>query len=185
MIGEILDREAEFGIVWLSDDELKGIGCACEVARVLERFDDGRLNILCQGTRPFRLVERQEGLPYPAGTVEFASYSPKQIELSVKAAAPSVLLLNDKYDPDWKVSVNGQPAKLLRCNSSIMIWRRRVTESSSSVTKASRKPSTPAHGTRMRPPPPRLRSNGVCARIRHSGQITPNTSITRFWCISE
>ncbi len=71
MIGEILDSDTEFGIVWLSDDELKAVGCACEVARVLERFDDGRLNILCQGTRPFRLVERQEGLPYPSGTIEF------------------------------------------------------------------------------------------------------------------
>jgi Lon protease-like protein len=71
MITEVLDRDDEFGIVWLADDELKDIGCACEVSRVLERFDDGRLNILCQGTRPFRLVERQENLPYPAGTVEF------------------------------------------------------------------------------------------------------------------
>src|SRR5439155_9579802 len=65
MIGECLERECEFGIVWLADDELKGIGCAVTVTRVLERFDDGRMNILCQGTRPFRLVERQEGLPYP------------------------------------------------------------------------------------------------------------------------
>jgi Lon protease-like protein len=71
MIGDCLDREAEFGIVWLSDEELKHVGCAVSVARVLERFDDGRLNILCQGTRAFRLVERQEGLPYPAGVVEF------------------------------------------------------------------------------------------------------------------
>jgi Lon protease-like protein len=71
MIADVLDRDVEFGIVWLAEDELKGIGCACEIARVLERFDDGRLNILCQGTRPFRLVERQEDLPYPAGTVEF------------------------------------------------------------------------------------------------------------------
>jgi Lon protease-like protein len=71
MISEVLDSGGEFGIVWLSDDELKRVGCACEVTRVLERFDDGRLNILCQGTRPFRLVERQEDLPYPAGTIEF------------------------------------------------------------------------------------------------------------------
>jgi len=71
MIGDCLEAEREFGIVWLSDEELKGIGCAVSVTRVLERFDDGRMNILCQGTRPFRLVERQEGLPYPAGTVEF------------------------------------------------------------------------------------------------------------------
>jgi Lon protease-like protein len=71
MIAECLDRDEEFGIVWMADEELKRIGCACEVSRVLERLEDGRLNILCQGTRPFRLVERQEDLPYPAGTVEF------------------------------------------------------------------------------------------------------------------
>ena len=31
----------------------------------------GRLNILVRGTRPFRLLERQDDLPYPAGVVEF------------------------------------------------------------------------------------------------------------------
>jgi Lon protease-like protein len=63
----------EFGIVWLSDEELKPIGCACEIEQVLERFDDGRLNIVARGTRPFRLLERQDDLPYPAGSVEFLS----------------------------------------------------------------------------------------------------------------
>ncbi len=63
--------EREFGIVWLSDEELKPIGCACEIERVLERLDDGRLNILARGTRPFRLLARQDHLPYPAGVVEF------------------------------------------------------------------------------------------------------------------
>lgn len=63
--------EREFGIVWLSDEELKEVGCACEIERVIERMDDGRLNILARGTRPFRLLERQDDLPYPAGVVEF------------------------------------------------------------------------------------------------------------------
>jgi Lon protease-like protein len=63
--------QREFGIVWLSDEELKEIGCACDVERVLERMDDGRLNIVARGTRPFRLLERQDDLPYPAGVVEF------------------------------------------------------------------------------------------------------------------
>jgi uncharacterized membrane protein YfhO len=27
-----------------------------------------------------------------------------------------VLLLNDKYDPNWQVLVDGHPAPLLRCN---------------------------------------------------------------------
>ncbi len=51
-----------------------------------------------------------------AGTVEFTSYSPKHIVLAANAAAPSVLLLNDHYDPNWRVTVDGQPAALLRCN---------------------------------------------------------------------
>jgi Lon protease-like protein len=63
--------ERAFGIVWLSEEELKPIGCACEVEQVLERMEDGRMNILARGTRPFRLIERQEDLPYPAGVVEF------------------------------------------------------------------------------------------------------------------
>ena len=70
MIGECLEQESEFGIIWLSDDGLKEIGCSARITRVLERFDDGRLNILVQGTEPFRLTRRIEDLPYPAGDVE-------------------------------------------------------------------------------------------------------------------
>ncbi len=71
MIGECLEHETEFGIVWLSDEGLRPIGCACEVTEVLERMEDGRLNILTRGTRAFRVVERQDALAYPAGAVEF------------------------------------------------------------------------------------------------------------------
>jgi Lon protease-like protein len=74
----------EFGIVWLSDEELKQVGCACEIERVIERMDDGRLNILARGTRPFRVIERQDDLPYPAGAVEF--FGEPAEELDVDAA---------------------------------------------------------------------------------------------------
>jgi Lon protease-like protein len=71
MIEECLSAGGEFGIVWHSEEELKQVGCACEVEEVLERMHDGRLNILARGTRPFRLIERQDDLRYPAGVVEF------------------------------------------------------------------------------------------------------------------
>jgi hypothetical protein len=63
----------------------------------------------------------QPGLPAVAtnqnsGTVEFKSYAPKNIVFDAKAGAPSVLLLNDKFDPHWQVFVDGKPAELLRCN---------------------------------------------------------------------
>jgi Lon protease-like protein len=71
MMNECLRDEREFGIVWLSDDGLREVGCACAIDRVLERMEDGRMNLLARGTRPFRVLERQAHLPYPAGVVEF------------------------------------------------------------------------------------------------------------------
>jgi Lon protease-like protein len=71
MMSECLEAEREFGIVWLSDDGLREIGCACQIEQVLERMDDGRMNLLARGTRPFRVLERQGHLAYPAGVVEF------------------------------------------------------------------------------------------------------------------
>ena len=70
MIGECIEQEREFGIVWLSDDALSDIGCAGRITQVIEKLEGGRMNILVQGTRPFRLVERIPDLPYPAGTIE-------------------------------------------------------------------------------------------------------------------
>jgi Lon protease-like protein len=87
MVAECLELERELGIIWLADDELKPIGCAVAIDRVLERMDDGRLNILTRGTRPFRLVERQDDLPYPAGTVEFlADREEEPDEVAARAA---------------------------------------------------------------------------------------------------
>jgi Lon protease-like protein len=70
MIGDCLESESEFGIVWLSDDGLRDVGCTARIARVIERFDDGRMNILVEGAQPFRLLKRIEDLPFPAGDVE-------------------------------------------------------------------------------------------------------------------
>ncbi|HYZ28796.1 MAG TPA: LON peptidase substrate-binding domain-containing protein [Thermoleophilaceae bacterium] len=70
MIEECLERDTEFGIVWLSDGGLRDIGCTARIERVIERFDDGRMNIIVVGERPFRLLRRIDDMPYPAGDVE-------------------------------------------------------------------------------------------------------------------
>jgi Lon protease-like protein len=71
MMDECLTLDREFGIVWLADDGLREVGCACRIEQVLERMEDGRMNLLTRGTRPFRIVERQGHLAYPAGVIEF------------------------------------------------------------------------------------------------------------------
>jgi hypothetical protein len=50
------------------------------------------------------------------GSLEFVSYAPKKLQFRATTVASSVLLLNDHFDPNWKVSVDGKPETLLRCN---------------------------------------------------------------------
>ena len=78
MVAECLEQEREFGIVWAGEDGQRPIGCAMRIERVLERMEDGRLNILTQGTRPFRIVEEQDDRPYPAATIEFLADKPEE-----------------------------------------------------------------------------------------------------------
>jgi Lon protease-like protein len=87
MIGRCLEEESEFGIVWMADDGLRPIGCACEIAEVLERLPDGRINLVARGTRVFRIEERQEDLPYPAATVEFLAERDEQPDERAAAGA--------------------------------------------------------------------------------------------------
>jgi Lon protease-like protein len=70
MVGECLEQEREFGIVWLSDSGLRDVGCTASITELLETMDDGRMNILVRGSRPFRMLRRIEELPYPAGDIE-------------------------------------------------------------------------------------------------------------------
>ncbi len=104
MINDCLEAEREFGIVWLSDDGLRQVGCAARVERVLERMDDGRMNLLVRGTRPFRVLERQAHLPYPAGVIEFVEdrsegLDPAILESAHEAYAELVKRATDR-DPD-------------------------------------------------------------------------------------
>ena len=74
LVGETMDG-GEFGIVFADGDTLRECGCTVRVAEVLEELDDGRMNILVEGGRRFRLVEaRAPADPkaeYLSGLVEY------------------------------------------------------------------------------------------------------------------
>ncbi len=87
MISECMADDREFGVVWLADDGLHEIGCACQIERVLETMDDGSMNILTRGTNPFRVLERQSHLPYPAGIIEFLTDAKEKLDSSLREQA--------------------------------------------------------------------------------------------------
>jgi Lon protease-like protein len=104
MVARCLEEPTEFGIVWVSDDGLRPIGCACEIAEVLERFEDGRINLVARGTRPFRIETRQDELAYPAATVEFLADREQDAEpellAETQAAYAELVRQATDRDPD-------------------------------------------------------------------------------------
>ena len=90
MMARVLEEEGEFGIVWVSDDGLRPVGCACEIAEVLERMPDGRMNLVARGTRVFRIEARQEELAYPAGTIEFLDDRQEDVDREAAAEAHAI-----------------------------------------------------------------------------------------------
>jgi Lon protease-like protein len=69
LIGECLAENEEFGLVLADDEGLREIGTRAGVVEVLERFEDGRLNVVIEGRDRFRLVELTEGRSYQTAEV--------------------------------------------------------------------------------------------------------------------
>lgn len=70
MIAHCLEQEAPFGVLLRTDDGAREVGCAANVIEILERFDDGRLNILIEGEYRFAVRERIEDERFPTATIE-------------------------------------------------------------------------------------------------------------------
>ena len=77
MVGHCLEAAEPFGIVFGDEEGARRVGCEARVAEVLERFDDGRMNIVVAGERPFRVLDRYEAHDYPAGEVEEIDLGPE------------------------------------------------------------------------------------------------------------
>jgi Lon protease-like protein len=69
LIGECLAENEEFGLVLADDEGIRDVGTRAGVIEVLERFDDGRLNVVIEGRERFRLVELTEGRAYQTAEV--------------------------------------------------------------------------------------------------------------------
>ncbi|HET7568498.1 MAG TPA: LON peptidase substrate-binding domain-containing protein [Gaiellaceae bacterium] len=70
LIGECLETGAEFGLVYADEDGVRETGTRARVAEVLERFEDGRLNVLVQGGERFHVERLTRGRSFLTAEVE-------------------------------------------------------------------------------------------------------------------
>ena len=71
MIRECIDGDFPFGITLADARGLRNVGCTAKIVQVIEKYPDGKMNILVQGDRRFRILSTTEDRAYPFGEVEF------------------------------------------------------------------------------------------------------------------
>jgi Lon protease-like protein len=64
MIRECLEQNKEFGIVYITGDELMQVGCTAKIVKVLKRYEDGEMDIITLGGNRFIIKEIYDGKPY-------------------------------------------------------------------------------------------------------------------------
>ncbi len=69
MIGECLENRSEFGVILVLGNHLHRIGTTVKIENVLQRFEDGRLNILTIGKKRFEVLGFNEDRAFLQGRV--------------------------------------------------------------------------------------------------------------------
>ncbi len=106
LFNELMDG-GEFGALLVEEKGIREHGCAARVAELVERLEDGRMNVLVEGDRRFRLLEIQapEDLEerYLTGVVEYfddeePEASPERADRALQVFR-RMLTLMDVADP--------------------------------------------------------------------------------------
>jgi ATP-dependent Lon protease len=71
MIGLVIAEHGEFGVVLAKEEGIVNIGCSATVDNVLQRYADGRLDILAMGRRRFIIQSIDDEKDYLRASVQF------------------------------------------------------------------------------------------------------------------
>ena len=87
LIGECLETDGEFGLLYADEDGVREVGTLARISEVLERFDDGRLNVLVVGSRRFRVERLTRGRSFLTADVEALDDGAGDVDTEISSRA--------------------------------------------------------------------------------------------------
>jgi len=78
MVSECLAQRTAFGIVRAKEESIAEIGCTAEILQVTKRYEDGRLDILCEGRRRFEVMGLNQERAFLQGEVTYFDDEPER-----------------------------------------------------------------------------------------------------------
>ena len=71
MVSVCLAEKTSFGVVCAQREGLAVVGCTAEIVRILEKYPDGRMDILCQGAKRFEIENLDNTRSFLQAEVDF------------------------------------------------------------------------------------------------------------------
>ena len=70
MIAYCLNEEASFGVLLMQDGKMANVGCEAVIDRVVTTYEDGRMDIIVEGTQRFKVRDLQSSKSYMTADIE-------------------------------------------------------------------------------------------------------------------
>ncbi len=87
LVGECIEQGVEFGLLYADEDGIREIGTRARVAAILERFDDGRLNVVVEGGRRFAVERLTQGRSFMTAVVDELDDEPGPVDEATRGEA--------------------------------------------------------------------------------------------------
>ena len=103
MISCCIEGKTEFGIVSGEDNSFQDIGCSALVDTVVDRFPDGRMNIIISGRRRIKIIERLDIHSYISAVAEELPDQPEIIDQDLVSKVRSLYEEAVRLSLGWPV----------------------------------------------------------------------------------
>jgi ATP-dependent Lon protease len=80
MVRECLDEKSPFGMLLALPNGVAHVGCTAEILDVTRRYEDGRMDILTVGRRPYRILDLYDDDPLLQGAVDYLEDEESRLE---------------------------------------------------------------------------------------------------------
>lgn len=80
-------EDRPFGVVLSEDEEIEEVGTTARIARVINRYDDGRMDLLVVGQKRFRIDQIYEERSYLTADVETLEETEEPVERGMRERA--------------------------------------------------------------------------------------------------
>ena len=84
MISYCLDEEASFGVLLMQEGKMANIGCEAVIDRVVTTYEDGRMDIIVEGTQRFRVTDLQSSKSYMTADVDEIQEPEEPIQIETR-----------------------------------------------------------------------------------------------------